>query len=60
MAENDVVLEILRFELKFLEDGGYGRSPRTAWRPTNIFARIHPHASTLVIHPILILATSVF
>ena len=35
--ENNVVLEILRFELKFLEDGGYGRSPRTAWRPTNIF-----------------------
>ena len=37
MAENNVVLEILRFELKFLEDGGYGRSPRTPWRPTNIF-----------------------
>jgi len=35
--ENNVVLEILRFELKFLEDGGYGRSPRTPWRPTNIF-----------------------
>lgn len=37
MAEHNVVLEILRFELKFLEDGGYGRSPRTPWRPTNIF-----------------------
>ena len=23
MAKNDVVLEVLRFELKFLEDGGY-------------------------------------
>ena len=53
MAENNVVLEILRFELKFLEDGGYGRSPRTPWRPTNIFEdsptclnfgeRSHPH-----------------
>ena len=37
MAKNDVVLEVLRFELKFLEDGGYGRSPRTPWRATNIF-----------------------
>jgi hypothetical protein len=31
------LLELLRFELKFLEDGGYGRSPRTPWRPTFIF-----------------------
>ncbi len=30
-------LDILRFELKFLEDGGYGRSPRTPWRPSFIF-----------------------
>ena len=30
-------LEILRFELKFLEDGGYGRSPRTPWRPSFIY-----------------------
>jgi hypothetical protein len=37
MAKSDVVLDVLRFELKFLEDGGYGRSPRTPWRPTNIF-----------------------
>lgn len=27
-------LNILKFELKFLEDGGYGRSPRTPWRPS--------------------------
>jgi hypothetical protein len=26
------LLELLKFELKFLEDGGYGRSPRTPWR----------------------------
>ena len=26
-------LELLKFELKFVEDGGYGRSPRTPWRP---------------------------
>jgi hypothetical protein len=25
-------LELLKFELKFVEDGGYGRSPRTPWR----------------------------
>jgi hypothetical protein len=31
------MLELLRFELKFLEDGGYGRSPRTPWRPPFIF-----------------------
>jgi hypothetical protein len=31
------VLELLKFELKFVEDGGYGRSPRTPWRPSLIF-----------------------
>jgi hypothetical protein len=31
------VLEALKFELRFLEDGGYGRSPRTPWRPQFIF-----------------------
>jgi hypothetical protein len=30
-------LDILRFELRFLEDGGYGRSPRTPWRPSLAF-----------------------
>ena len=31
------LLEVLQFELQFLEDGGYGRSPRTPWRPQYIF-----------------------
>ena len=30
------MLELLQFELKFVEDGGYGRSPRTPWRPPYI------------------------
>jgi hypothetical protein len=31
------LLEVLKFELKFLEDGGYGRSPKAPWRPLYIF-----------------------
>jgi hypothetical protein len=31
------ILEILQFELSFLEDGGYGRSPRTPWRAPAVF-----------------------
>lgn len=31
------LLEVLKFELKFLEDGGYGRSPSSRWRPQLIF-----------------------
>ncbi len=31
------LLEVLKFELEFLEQGGYGRSPRTPWRPRYIF-----------------------
>jgi hypothetical protein len=31
------LLEVLRFELQFLEDGGYGRSPRAPWRPQYVF-----------------------
>ncbi len=31
------VLEVLKFELSFLEQGGYGRSVRTPWKPTSIF-----------------------
>ncbi len=31
------LLEVLKFELQFLEDGGYGRSTRTPWRPQYIF-----------------------
>jgi hypothetical protein len=35
------LLEVLRFELQFLKDGGYGRSPRTPWRPQYIFEDSH-------------------
>jgi hypothetical protein len=35
--DNREILEALRFELSFLEDGGYGRSPHTPWRPPSIF-----------------------
>jgi hypothetical protein len=31
------LLEVLKFELEFLEKGGYGRSPRELWRPQFIF-----------------------
>ncbi len=31
------LLEVLKFELAFLEKGGYGRSPRARWRPQFIF-----------------------
>ena len=31
------ILDVLRFELKFLLDGGYGRSPRTPWRAPSMF-----------------------
>jgi len=31
------VLDVLRFELSFLEDGGYGRSPHSPWRAPAIF-----------------------
>lgn len=31
------VLEVLKFELEFLEQGGYGRSVRTPWKPTSVF-----------------------
>jgi hypothetical protein len=31
------ILEVLRFELNFLEQGGYGRSVRTPWKPTSMF-----------------------
>src|ERR1700752_645757 len=54
------ILDVLRFELSFLQDGGYGRSPRTAWRAPSIFedspicpnfcdaARPHPCDSCLL------------
>jgi len=35
--DNRDILDILRFELSFLEDGGYGRSPQAPWRAPAIF-----------------------
>jgi hypothetical protein len=38
MARDDRdILSILKFELDFLENGGYGRSVRTPWKETSIF-----------------------
>ena len=38
MAQDDRdILDVLRFELSFLQDGGYGRSPRMPWRAPAIF-----------------------
>lgn len=37
MSNNRDLLETLRFELKFVEDGGYGRSPHAPWRAPYIF-----------------------
>ncbi len=31
------ILEVLKFELNFLEQGGYGRSVRTPWKATSAF-----------------------
>jgi hypothetical protein len=31
------ILELLKFELDFLEQGGYGRSVRTPWKATSTF-----------------------
>jgi len=31
------LLDLLTFELKFLQDGGYGRSPHTPWRRQRVF-----------------------
>ena len=31
------ILKMFQFELRFLEDGGYGRSPRTPWRASCVF-----------------------
>jgi len=36
-AHDRDLLEILKFELKFLEDGGYGRSPHAPTRPSLVF-----------------------
>jgi hypothetical protein len=38
MAQDDRdILDVLKFELSFLEDGGYGRSPHAPWRASAIF-----------------------
>jgi hypothetical protein len=38
MAKDDRdLLELLREELSFIEQGGYGRSVRTPWKPTSTF-----------------------
>ncbi len=38
MAQDDRdILDVLRFELSFLLDGGYGRSPHASWRAPAIF-----------------------
>lgn len=54
------VLEVLKFELSFLQDGGYGRSPHAPWRAPSVFedspicpnfcdsARPHPCDSCLL------------
>jgi hypothetical protein len=31
------ILEVLRAELELIEQGGYGRSVRTPWKPTSTF-----------------------
>lgn len=35
--DNRNLLDVPKFELEFLEQGGYGRLPREAWRPRFIF-----------------------
>jgi len=35
--DNRDLLEVLKFELDFIEKGGYGRSVRTPWKRTSIF-----------------------
>lgn len=38
MAKDDRdILELLKDELSFIEQGGYGRSVRTPWKPTSTF-----------------------
>lgn len=54
--DNREPIEVLKFELEFLEKGGYGRSPRAPWRPQLVFedsptcmnydAQAHPRPCT--------------
>jgi len=37
MADERDILEVLKFELNFLEQGGYGRSVHAPQRPTSVF-----------------------
>jgi hypothetical protein len=38
MAKDDRdLLDVLKFELRFLQKGGYGRLPRVPWRPPLVF-----------------------
>ena len=38
MREDDAeILKMFQFELRFLEDGGYGRSHRARWRASYVF-----------------------
>ncbi len=38
MAKDDRdILEVLKAELDFVDQGGYGRSVRTPWKPNSIF-----------------------
>lgn len=36
-ADQRDLLDVLKFELEFLEKGGYGRSPREPWRAQLVF-----------------------
>jgi hypothetical protein len=59
--ENRELLEKLKFELAFIEDGGYGRSVRTPHKSTSLFqdsltclnfgdpSRPHPRAECILI-----------
>jgi hypothetical protein len=37
MSDDRDLLEVLKFELNFVEQGGYGRSVRTPWKATSLF-----------------------
>jgi hypothetical protein len=36
-SDDAEILKMFRSELKFLEDGGYGHSPRLPWHPSHVF-----------------------
>jgi hypothetical protein len=36
-SDDAEILKMFQFELRFLEDGGYGRSPRAPWRASYVF-----------------------